>query len=545
MDLLLLGKAPIHPETPTGSDVRYDPDFEALQAEIDKLSLPSSSDVVDWKKVSESAARILSEKSKDLMVASYLGVGQIHLNRIEGFAVGATVLRDLLENYWETLFPPKKRMRGRVGAINFWIEKAEALLEGVNETADVETLDTINKTLADLEALLNEYLPDPPLLHAIKRHINNLIEQGGKTSPSATETEAKGDTRSDSNSKAAAESVEQINPPPEPKQPARSQLDASTLPSEEPDKMESGQDAVKNANAGFQQIRSAGAFIFEKDPKNPDAYRYRRMAAWAKVSSLPPGNGGKTQIPPPSAQEITSLRDLKNNANWHVLLQTTEQKLSRFIYWFDLCRFSAEALFNLGPDYQRAHKAVCDETAFFVHRVPGVDDLAFSDGTAFADSETRQWLKNISLGNPADAAGQISLLAVDASAQENEGMDKILEEAKSLVKQQKTMKAVELIQKHLQSSSSEKGVLYWRSALCQILLGSEFKTLAVPHLEQIVADIDNYRLEKWEPSIALKGLSLAWTGFRSLADSQSNDRADELLNRISRLDPAEALRLSR
>ena len=78
MDLSTLGKTPIHPENPTGSDARYDPDFEALQTEIDKLSSPSATNGVDWKKVSDSAARILSKKSKDLMAASYLAISQIH-----------------------------------------------------------------------------------------------------------------------------------------------------------------------------------------------------------------------------------------------------------------------------------------------------------------------------------------------------------------------------------------------------------------------------------------------------------------------------------
>jgi len=154
MDLYSLGKTPIHPENPTGSDARYDPDFEALQAEIDKLSSPSSTNGVDWKKVSDSAARILSEKSKDLMVASYLAISQIHLNQVDGFAAGTAVLRDLLENYWETLYPPKKRMRGRIGAVNFWAEKAEILLDSMTAKADRETLEVISQSLTELDALL-------------------------------------------------------------------------------------------------------------------------------------------------------------------------------------------------------------------------------------------------------------------------------------------------------------------------------------------------------------------------------------------------------
>ena len=537
MDLSSLGKTPIHPENPTGSDARYDPDFEALQAEIDKLSSPSATNGVDWKKVNDSAARILSEKSKDLVVASYLAISQIHLNQIDGFATGTAVLRDLLENYWETLYPPKKRMRGRIGAVNFWAEKAEALLDSMTAKADRETLEVISQSLTELDALLSEHLPDPPALHAIKRHINDFITQATEAPAAVAQTET-----ITADQAAAPETVAETTPQPEPNPAPRPQ----PTPSEAAQTTEaagSEQDAIKNANTGFQAIRNAGIFLFEKDPKNADAYRYRRIATWAKVSDLPPQNGGKTQIPPPTDQDMTPLKDLKSSGNWHLLLQTSEQKLSRFIYWFDLCRLSAEALLRLGPDYQKAHKAVCDETGFFLHRVPGIEDLAFSDGTPFADTETRQWLKNISLGAAPAGAGAIALGDADAESGDRNQMAEVMENAKSLAGQQKIMEAVGLIQNQLRGCGSEKQALTWRMALCQILLGSEFKHLAVPHIEQVIADVDAYRLEEWEPEIALKGLTLAWTGISSLADNR--DLADDLLKRIARLDPAEALRLSR
>ena len=63
MDLLSLGKEPINPDHPGGSDVRYEPEFEELQAEIEKLSFPSADSSadggVDWEKVTVLASAIL------------------------------------------------------------------------------------------------------------------------------------------------------------------------------------------------------------------------------------------------------------------------------------------------------------------------------------------------------------------------------------------------------------------------------------------------------------------------------------------------------
>ena len=131
MDLLSLGKNPINPDQPTGSDVRYEPEFEELQSEIDKLSSPSFSGGIEWQKVSDMAAFILAEKSKDLLVASYLAVSQVYIRQIEGLAVGLTVMHDLVDQFWDTLFPPKKRMRGRLGAVEWWIEKTGSALKNI------------------------------------------------------------------------------------------------------------------------------------------------------------------------------------------------------------------------------------------------------------------------------------------------------------------------------------------------------------------------------------------------------------------------------
>ena len=81
--------------------------------------------------------------------------------------------------------------------------------------------------------------------------------------------------------------------------------------------------------------------------------------------------------------------------------------------------------------------------------------------------------------------------------------------------------------------------------LCQILLDSKNKKMALPHIEQVLNDIEKYRLETWDPELALKGLKVVWTGFRSLSDKAFEHNAAETLNRIAKLDPAEALRLNK
>ena len=84
-----------------------------------------------------------------------------------------------------------------------------------------------------------------------------------------------------------------------------------------------------------------------------------------------------------------------------------------------------------------------------------------------------------------------------------------------------------------------------RLALSRILIGSQRIDLALPHLDLILKDIETYHLTLWDPDFALRGLTLAWTGFKNHKEKAVQKDADEILNRIAELDPVEALALKK
>ena len=67
--------------------------------------------------------------------------------------------------------------------------------------------------------------------------------------------------------------------------------------------------------------------------------------------------------------------------------------------------------------------------------------------------------------------------------------------------------------------------------------------MTMPHLDLILNDIEAYGLESWDPSLALEGLKLVWTGYTNQTDAASKQNANSILSRIAKLDPAEALKL--
>jgi type VI secretion system protein VasJ len=538
MDLLSLGKNPINDDQPTGAEVRYEPEFEELQAEIDKLSTPSASGGLDWQKVSDLAALILAEKSKNLLVASYLAVSQVHLNQIDGLAIGLTIIHDLLDRYWEDVYPPKKRLRGRIGAIEWWIEKTAAALEGLElEVIAAQKLQEMTSNLANVDALLKKYLTDPPLLRSIQRIVETIPaeeEPQPIPEPEPPKTEPQPEPE--------PPKVEPQPSRPSPQPVASTAMAAENLPSHA---ILSDADVRKAISSCQQMLHKVASFLLQKDSADPLAYRWRRIAAWSQLVTLPPANDGITQFPPPGPNVVQSLNNLKENANHNVLVEWAEQRLSQFICWFDLNRWVIESLEVLGDGYRQATEMVCQETASLLHRLPGLRDLAFSDGTPFADTETKRWLDRIEFNGGAIVAVSTAKSEVDQTAGQPDPAAETIKKASALANQKKLVEAVQLLQQKLQHCFSNKEKLTWRLALSQILLEARRPDLALPHLDLILKDIDTYQLASWDPGLAVKGFKLVWAGFNSHKDDEFRKNAETILNRISELDPVAALTLKK
>ncbi|MBP1713264.1 MAG: type secretion system and ImpA-related domain protein [Deltaproteobacteria bacterium] len=524
MDLRSLGKEPIQPDQPTGSDMRYAPEFEVLQAEIDKLSQPSASGGVDWKRVEKLASEILAGKSKDLLAASYLSVSLVYNRQAEGLALGIQIVRDLVENFWENLYPAKTRMRGRIMAIEWWLEKLEASLkqaEPISVSSDL--LKSIQKYLAEIDQFLGQKIEEAPSTRGLQEFVNTHSIQ-------TTEQPASGQAVSTSTGKPTESS------PPSPPRTARPELKV-----EEAGTIASKRDAERGLEQALRKIQEVTGFLWQEDLSSPQAYRLARMAAWAGVDSLPPAANGRTRIPPPAAQAESVLTDLKERGEFESLLKSAEERLPEFIFWIDLNRWVAEALSHLGKRYHEAREAVCQETAFFLQRFPGLEDLLFADGTPFAATETREWLKEASWKGSLAPAG--AALNVGPASPSPDAMEEEIQKARQLLREDKILEAVEGIQQKLHSSFSQREKWLWRLVLAQLFMEMKKPRTAQPYLEQLLKDIDGYRLEEWDPSLALRGLRMVWVGLEASTEPGPKEKAREVLHRIARINLAEAIRL--
>lgn len=526
-DLSMLGKQAVNAENPCGSDIRYDPAFDELQTEVDKLTSPAIAGTVNWEKICRFSADILTNKSKDLLVASYLAVALVHTRRNDGFAVGLKIYQDLLERFWDDLYPNKVRMRGRTRAVEWWLEKTEMALkqvEGLSFSAEQSVV--IKDGLNKLDSFLNEHMENSPSLSPVKELVNDLSD--GDSAPA------------EARKTVSAPVVEKKPEPPlsAPKT-ARYEGEEAGLAG----KISSQQDAVKALNSGLQRINEATYFLWQQDLANPQTYRLARTTAWYAANELPPAVNGQTKIPPPGIQLKNMLLDIRNNGDSESLLKASEARLSEYIFWLDLNRLSAEALSRLGSRFEKAHDAVCEETALLLHRLPGLQNLSFSDGTPFATPDTKQWLKTIAFEGKEAAGRALEGAAPDDSVEA--AIEREMGEIQNLVRKGKLMESMEAVQLKLRGCLSQREKMMWRLALSQTLLNAKKPRLALPHLEQILRDIDKYWLDEFDPALAMRGYKLAWLAFDHQTEQRFKDRAVDVLHQIGRLDISEMILLSK
>ena len=88
---------PISTETPGGIEPRDTPQYEAVFAEIERLTSPSADRQPDWPKVEAQSTELLKTVSKDFMVASWLSAAWIEKAGAEGLSAGLGLFAGILK----------------------------------------------------------------------------------------------------------------------------------------------------------------------------------------------------------------------------------------------------------------------------------------------------------------------------------------------------------------------------------------------------------------------------------------------------------------
>ena len=526
-----LGETPIPGDAPAGQDVSYEPDFEALSDEIKKLSSPTAEGAINWQHITELGVSILRDESKNLVVACYLNVGLLYTDGMEGFASGVHVLRTLLETWWDTMYPPKKRKKGRINILNWWDEKLRQLLpERENETWPSEQRQQLLDDISAIDTLLADKLEDGPMLRGLENAVGRLLDEKIEEAEVEPEPEpvveqataGENDPPPEPQITPPAKKDSPIEPPPKPvAQPEPTPAPAT--PTDEADD--------EYLNQGLQLLGRAVWPLFQADPSQVLPYQLSRIVAWSGLETLPAATGGLTLVRQPEKQIVSLLEEMAQSEKWENLLSAAESRIREHKFWLDLSYYSATAL--RGLDHSLAAQAVENETRLHVLRLANIETLSFKDNLPFASQKTRSWLHAVPT--------QQTESAPPGSDQEH-SIGKDVEEAAQLCSGSGMQVGLSWLVKQKKTAGSPRREFMYEIGLCQLLLQVNRLDMALSFSEKIIMTIDLHGLEKWEPKLAVQGLVAACQCLGQAGDEEVLvQQRKKILDRITLLAPEQAL----
>ena len=517
MDITALAASPVSESSPAGADAKYEPEYEALTAEIGKLSSVSQSSPISWQAVADNGAVILAQKSKDISVAAYMAVALIHTDGAQGFLDGVKLLRGICENFWDDAFPPKAKLRRRLNAYEWWHERAlEQLRKEGQPPVSAALSAEMTEAVGELDSLIGGLMEEAQPLRDIKEAIR-AIPMLPEEKPKEPEPQA-----------APAPEPPREEPAPQPQlQAAPEPPRPAPAPASAPQAAQTG-DTAAALSAFVEAARNYAYALRAEDPANYLAWQLPRVALWGKITALPPDDGtGQTMVPPPDMDRVEAAERLLAGKNWLKAATAADDLFQSYPLCIDLQRIADEALANLGPSFAAARARLRAETAAFVGRLPGLTTLSYDGGIPFVSPATRAWLDELAHdGQPGGAAG----------GGRADRIDKVIAEARETLAAGDAAGALRKLEDALGASAA--GNVRLRAEELHMLCSLREAKTAAALARALAREIEQSGLAKLEPDIAVEAMTAACRALDLAGDAEG---AEALREKTAAIKPSAVL----
>ncbi|WP_027707265.1 type VI secretion system protein TssA [Zooshikella ganghwensis] len=535
-------------DAPSGSDARYASTYETLEAEFAKLTALTDQGSVTWKKVVAQAEEHLQHQSKDILVACYLCRALYEMHGFEGLFAGFQMLNSFIEQCWDIIFPPKKRIRARASALEWLLEDLHEMVGSYKPVQeDLAKLSKATEAVKALEQQVNDIMGDhAPALGPFRRLLTGFIEdielsmpaqpvnQQPESNPSQNVDTSK--TASPTEQVTTQEEKQITNTKPQAQKPEIKATSTSVKTDIKPleGDLTDDRECNKALRTCQDYLRQIAAYKREQQLSDAFAYEINRYAAWLNVWQLPRHQQGKTDLRPIPKDKRIAYENLMANGQYQKLVDEVENSISKAPFWLDGHRLVAEALLQLG--FQEAYEAVITQTASFLRKFPELLELTFFDQMPFADEETKDWVKStVLVSNKQSSSSQLQDMG--------QPWLEAFKEAKALASKKQIQEALCLFRQGLRSASPRES-MYWKLQQAQFCFDIKKYELACPILEEMDRYLVTHHLDQWEPELCIQVLSLLLRSYKRLPDKKVAPETIESLHaRLCCFDVAAALEL--
>lgn len=459
---------PIPGDNPGGENLRYAPVYDKIREARRQDDEGPMGDwqrerkVADWAQVIKLAGEAVATKSKDLQLAVWLTEALLHKEGFPGFKSGLELIRGLIENFWDTMYPeldegdaemraapldwlgahylevPIKRVPLTKSGLNFLdyhkakkvgreadsqesYEKGEAFQAAV--AAGELTLDDWDKAfnatskefyrtrIADIDAIL-QFLEDfqplseekfgefVPSLSKLRSILEEVRHQANSFLNTKLETDP--DEPVDSGWSSSEEEAPAEEAEAEPAAEAVSYSGAAAAPARAKARPKGALAAepVDRADA-IDRVASAARFWRTEDPYSPAPYLMLRGMRWGELRAADTLDPSTFEAP--DSDTRTSLKRLLMEGSYAEAIEIAETAMASPAgrAWLDLQRYVVTAAENLG--YTAIGEAIKAELAALLKTFPDLKTSSLMDDTPCANNETVEWLNTFADSSSAPA----------------------------------------------------------------------------------------------------------------------------------------------
>lgn len=506
---LELGTNPIPGGSPCGADIAEDEEYILIQQEAGKLDRIDAGEP-DWIAMEEAGANILRNKSKDVEVASILGLCLFKRHGYAGLASVLGLVTGLVNNFWDGCFPDRPRRRkARIEGLADRFSEGGWFRDHQPKSGEFDAVDLCVTRIAELDAALKAKMPDEPGdFSKFTRGIKELA--GRRPKAAAPAASAEGGAAAPPGVAAAGG----VGMPPV--------------------------GEVADSGSATNAVLTAVTFLRKADPADPLPYALLRAIKWSRIA-LPTSDAGKFQIEPPENTLVETLTHQFNNSLWENVLKNAEAAFrSNDPLWLDLQRYVCTAMVRLGPNYEPAHRAVVAAVAGLVNRLgEGLFELRFRNGNALCSGETKLWIES-EVAPPAKASGGVS-------AASNGKLAESADKSRKLAGEGKVREAVEHLREGMLASNERRERFLWRLATARLCHDAQRLQLALPLLEECREEVERYHIDEWEPTLALEVAQILYRCRKALVAAEKDPTREaqqgvrDAFGWLCQLDPLAAL----
>ncbi|HDR9273855.1 TPA: type VI secretion system protein TssA [Burkholderia vietnamiensis] len=485
-----------------GRDPGYEDVFFELREETQKLS------GIDDGLVVRSCEQLLKETGKDLRLAGYYAFARLRQDGPAGFADALELAAALVDRFGEAVLPT--RAEAKKGALEmFATARVVDLLDsrGAFLPADLE------RALAALDVLVAGTSTWP---EAGRPNLQPLVARFERSG--------------------------------EPVRSAEAEAVASTIPS-----ASTSTGTIASTRDLLDQARAMAVWLRDQENGYLPSVRLVRSVRWDTLHEVPPADAAaRTRLVPPRGELRQQMKRLVLQKQWHELLERVEGAFMEGVnhLWFDLQYFQHVALDHAGAPYNAWSELLRADFALFLERLPGIERLAFNDGTPFAEDATLEWIARHAVVRDLEAGEAVAPLPVSAASEGDAGdWPEIEAQARDLAVREGVEAAFAWLEA-LPGMKTDRHRYLQRLVMARLADHAGRPDAAHALLAELDMHARSLPLVRWEPALVFEVKQQLVRALKAMSARKDADkptlvrRIGELQAELTVLDPGRALTLS-